>query len=83
MKRHNLSKGLETVVFRVQTLPFTMHYGGEKLGKEWSDFDPPKLYLTLSAPDYSENCEVSSKWSENCDGRRGDRQTDRHTDRRE
>ena len=24
----------------VQTLPLTMHYGGGKLGMEWSDFDP-------------------------------------------
>jgi len=26
----------------VQTLPLKMHYGGEKLGKEWSDFDPQR-----------------------------------------
>jgi len=24
----------------VQTFPLKMYYGGEKLGKEWSDFDP-------------------------------------------
>jgi len=36
----------------VQTLPLTMHYGGEKLGKEWKDFDPNELVLTFWVPDY-------------------------------
>jgi len=31
-----------------------MHYGGEKLGKEWSDFDLNKLDHTFWFPDYGE-----------------------------
>ena len=55
--RHNLSTGLETVVFR------PCHWqritgGGEKLGKnwkEWSDFNPNELNLTFGVPDYCAN----------------------------
>jgi len=58
----------------VQTLPLKMHYGGEKLGKEWSDFDPQhtRPYFLGSRL----WCKVSSESSENCDRRRVDRQTD-------
>jgi len=58
----------------VQTLPLTMHYGGEKLEKEWSDFNPQwtRCYDLGSRL----RCKVSSKSSENCDHKRVDRQTD-------
>jgi len=36
----------------VQTFPLEMHYGGEKLGKEWSDFDPNERVLTFGVPVY-------------------------------
>jgi len=62
----------------VQTFPLKMHYGGEKLGKEWSDFDPQRKGSYLWG--FGLWCKVSSKLSENCDRKRGDRQKDRHTD---
>ena len=66
----------------VQTLPLKMHYGGEKLGKnwgkEWSDFDPQRKGSYCWGSGLW--CKVSSKLSENCDRRRGDRQTDRQKD---
>ena len=55
-----------------QTLPFAMHYGGEKLGKEWSFFNPQR---TRSYGLGSRlRCKVSSKLS--VVGRWTDRQTD-------
>ena len=62
----------------VQTFTLEMHYGGEKLGKEWSDFDPQRKgsYFWSSGL----WCKVSSKLSEICDRRRGDRQTEGQTD---
>jgi len=62
----------------VQTLPLKMYYGGEKLGKEWSDFDPQRKGSYCRGSGLW--CKVSSKLSENCDRRRGDRQTEGHTD---
>ena len=65
-----------------QTLPLKMHYGGEKLGENWGRsgriLTPNERVLTVGVW-----CKVSSKLSENCDRRRGDRQTDRRTHRRE
>jgi len=55
-----------------------MHYGGEKLGKEWSDFDPQRKSCYCWGSGLW--CKVSSKLSGICDRRRGDRQKDRHTD---
>ena len=59
----------------VETLPLTMHYGDEQLGKEWLDFNPQ---WTQSENDLGSRLryKVSSKLSENCDRRRVDRQTD-------
>ena len=50
---------------------------GGKYGKEWSDFDPERKgsYFWGSVL----WCKVSSKLSENCDRKRGDRQTDTQT----
>jgi len=64
----------------VQTLPFTMHYGGEKLGKKWWDFNPQRTgSYDLGS---RQRCKLSSKLNENCDSRRGDRQTGRQTQMR-
>jgi len=66
----------------VQTFPLKMHYGGDKLGKNWgrsgSDFDPQRKgsYCWSSGL----WCKVSSKLNENCDRRSGDRQTEGQTD---
>jgi len=60
----------------VQTLPLKMHYRGEKLGKEWSDFDPQRRGSYCWGSGLW--CKVSSKLSENCDRRRGE--TDRQKD---
>jgi len=59
--------------------PLEMHYGGEKLGKEWSDFDPQRKgsYFWSSGL----WCKVASKLNGICDRRRGDRQKDRQTHR--
>jgi len=62
----------------VQTFPLKMHYGGEKLGKEWSNFDPKRKGSCCWGSGL--RCKVSSKLSENYDCERGDRQKDRHTD---
>jgi len=67
----------------VQTFPLKMHYGGEKLGekmgKEWSDFDPQqKGSYCLGSGLW---CKVSSKLSENCNCERGDTQTEGQKDR--
>jgi len=64
----------------VQTFPLKMHYGGEnwgKLGKEWSDFDPQRKGSYFWGSGLW--CKVSSKLSEICDRRRGDRR--RQTER--
>ena len=62
----------------VQTFPLKMHYGGEKLGKEWSDFDPQRKGSYCWGSGLW--CKVSSKLNENCDRERGDRRTEGHTD---
>ena len=62
-----------------QTFPLEMHYGGEKLGKEWSDFDPQRKGSYCWGSGLW--CKVSSKLSGICDRRRGDRQKDRQTHR--
>ena len=66
----------------VQTFPLEMHYGGEKMGKNWGRSG--RILTPKRKGSYFWGsglwCKVSSKLSEICDRRRGDRQKDRHTD---
>ena len=55
----------------VQTFLLEMHYGGEKFGKEWSDFDPQRKGSYFGCSGLWRK--VSSKLNDICDRRRGDR----------
>ena len=66
----------------VQTFPLKMHYGGEKLGENWRSgriLTPNERVLTFGVRS-GLWCKVSSKLSEICHHRRGNRQTEGHTD---
>jgi len=49
----------------LHTLPLTMHYGGEKMAKKWSDYDPQQTRSYFWGSRLL--CKFSSKLSENCD----------------
>ena len=74
---HNTNSWL-TVVFRPANWKCITGWKiGEKLEKEWSDFDPQRKCCYFWGSGLW--CKVSSKLSEICDRRRGDRQKDTQT----
>jgi len=78
IKRHNLSTGRITVVFRPchwKCITGVKNWG--KIGEGMVRFWPPVKGFFWGSSLW---CKVSSKLSEICDHRRGDRQKDRHTD---
>ena len=54
-----------------------MHYEGEKLGKEWLDFNPNELNLTIWVPDYGAKFHQNQARIATVGGGQTDRQTDR------